>query len=237
MKLNAKKMSPYFRVFGFGLEAESAVNEINALGIDGLKAFMATKKFRLAINDKMVILLTGAGHEEEAESTASRFRKAGVLTLAISPTPLNLKPDSADSVMTAGPAEWTEAVKGLVTPLLCPGLINYDFNDLVSTLQESQHFHVYSVESNCDGNRLADAIDKFSRQVSAETQANAQRISIILFHNSRMTPPLTMGQSMNLREYISQYPEDTDIIWAIQHDDTLPTDTLRLTAILAGKGI
>ncbi len=228
------KMPVNFRVIGFGGELSSVIQQIKAFGYDGLEARVVTsfREIAPADDDKMVIVLA-VDHREGLVELLRTFYQAGVLTLVITDSDINLPPDACDSRTTVPVDKFVVTVRDLVTPIFNNGMINLDFNDQSTTLRNTSKFVVCAADARGGDNRIADAIASFSGKIHAEK--NIERMLLAITHNRNLNPPLAIKEVAPITEFIKTLPETLDIVWGVQIDDTLPDDTVRLSVIAAGK--
>lgn len=66
---------------------------------------------------------------------------------------------------------------------------------------------------------------------------HVEKVSFIIFINRGLQPQLEISEMQTLSEYVHKLPEEVDVLWAINYDDEMPTDEIRLEAILSGKNL
>lgn len=228
------KMPVNFRVIGYGEELSSVIQQIKAFGYDGLEACVVTSFRETAPADdyKMVIVLA-VDHRDGLVELLRTFYQAGVLTLAITDSDINLPADVCDSRTTVSVDNFAMTVKNLLTPIFNDGMINLDFNDQSTTLRNTSKFVVCAADARGGDSRIADAIASFSGKIPVGK--NVERMLLAITHNRNLNPPLAIKEVAPITEFIKALPETLDIVWGVQIDDTLPDDTVRLSVIAAGK--
>lgn len=82
---------------------------------------------------------------------------------------------------------------------------------------------------------MADAISKIENIVSPKEMNTIENFIISISFNRDIQPQVNMCEMKILSDFISNLPEDVNAIWGVFHDDKIPLDEVRLTAILSGK--
>ncbi len=169
--------------------------------------------------------------DDNANRIAKIFHDAGVLTIGLGDDAV---PSCYDSVMrNVSFSEFPEIIKTLLQPIVTPGLISYDFNDLSTTLRDSEYFTVKSTS----GNDVKEATEKL-KVVFNELDLNCvDYLSINLYFNPNRSIPIAMNEMASLSDLMLALPETINAIWSVNLDEKLNGDEIRLSAILAGKEV
>lgn len=228
------KMPVNFRVVGYGEVLSPVIDRIRDFGYDGLEARVVTsfQEISPADNDKMVIVLA-TDYREGLVELLKTFYQAGVLTLVITDSDINLPSDVCDSCTTVPVDKFAMTVKDLVAPIFNHGIINLDFNDHQTMLRNTSKFVVCAADARGGNSRISDAIASFSDKIPAGE--HVERMLLAITHNKNLNPPLAIKEVAPITEFIKTLPETLDIVWGVQIDNTLPDDTVRLSVIAAGK--
>lgn len=73
--------------------------------------------------------------------------------------------------------------------------------------------------------------------IDSDGLSRIENLFIIIYFNRNLTQPLKMSEFVPLNEYLSKLPEDISVMRAVKFDDDMPTDEVRLEAILSGKNL
>ena len=228
--INKQEFPVAFRVIGVGIGIEEVINKVNSLGLDGVSAEIAEYPYECIPNDEdklAIIIFTDAG--DTANRIAKTFHDAGVLTIGFSK---DAAPSCYDSIMLCESAdEYPDIVKTLLHPIVSPGQITYDFNDLNTVLRDSGYFTIKSTS----GNNVQEAAEQLQALFNDLDLNHVDYISIHLFYNPNRATPLAMSEIASLQQLLSKLPETVNIIWSINYDGNLNGDEIQLSAVLAGK--
>ena len=222
-----------FRVIGIGKDTEEIIETVNCYGYDCVSATVVTDTIGCVPTDqdKMVIIVA-KDNEDKANSIAKTFHDAGVLTLGLVD-----KADSNcyDSVMSAtSHADYPDLIKAILQPVATQGMITYDFNDLKTTLADSEHFFIKSV-TRCGNERVAEAIRHIQRELTASMLNNIELISIFLYFHREGPQPLAMKELTALTGFVSQLPERVYVTQALYPDEDIKDHAIKITILAAGK--
>jgi len=225
-----------FRVIGIDSGVRTTIEQIREFGYEGVEVVMADDLLYKSprLDDKMVILLTSEDNTY-LRVIAKEFYQADVLTLIVSTHNIEVKDPDWDSLTISPIISMASVVKGLLAPIFTRGYICYDFNDLSTTLRKTCFFKVTEVTSNKTDERIADAASRLSEKLPCECLRQAENLSIIIYTNQGIDPPIAMSEMKALTGYISELPEKITVMWALNHDEKMPTDAIRLSAIISGK--
>lgn len=225
-----------FRVICVGKEMSGVFHSIVSLGFEGV-SIQSDPEFSNTTptdEDKMVILLAD-DYSQQLESIAKSFYQAGVLTLIVSSITIDNLNGICDAMTVSHNASMPFMVKSLLEPVIRHGRINYDFNDLYSTLHNREKFKIVSAISSNGENRIVDLVNNLNAFWGELTMLETESLSLILYQNKDATPPLSMSELYSLSEYIGRFPENITVIWALNYDESLQTNEIRLDAIASGK--
>ena len=221
-----------FRVIGVGTGIEEVINKVKSLGLDGVSAEIAEDPYGCIPNDEdklAIIIFTDL--EETANRIANTFHDAGVLTLGFSE---DADPSCYDSIMLCESRnEYPEIIKALLQPIVTPGMISSDFNDLSTILRDSDYFTVRSTS----GNGVKEAAEKLGSAFNELDFSCVDYLSIHLYYNPNRSTPLAMSEMASIQQLMSKLPETVNVIWSVNSDENLKGDEIKLSAILAGKEV
>ena len=221
-----------FRVIGVGTGIEEVIKKVKSLGLDGVSTEIAEPPYECIPNneDKLAIIIF-TDLEGMANRIANTFHDAGVLTIGFSE---DADPTCYDSVMLCeSPNKFPEIIKALMQPIVTPGMISYDFNDLSTILRDSDFFTIKSTS----GNGVKEATENLKDAFNELELDRVDYLSIHLYFNPDRSIPLAMNDMESLSELISTLPETINVIWSVNKDEKLNSDEIRLSAILAGKDL
>ena len=232
MNTENKHFPASFRVIGVGHGIESVINEINSFGFEGVSAEVAKYPFECTPRDEdklAIIFFTDC--DDNANRIAKTFHDAGVLTIGFGDDAV---PSYYDSIMEhVRSSDYPKIIKSLLQPIVTSGMVSYDFNDLSTTLRDSEYFIVKSTS----GNGVKEATEKL-QVIFNEFDLNCvDYLSIHLYFNPDRSIPLAMNDMASLSQQMSALPETINVIWSVNKDEKLNGDEIRLSAILAGKEV
>lgn len=227
-----------FRVFCIGQEMSGVFRSIISLGLEGV-SIQPTSMFPNPTptdEDKMVILLSD-GYCQQLENIAKSYYQAGLLTLIVSTTSIDKLNGICDAMTVSHIETMPFIVKSLLEPIIKQGKINYDFNDLYNTLHNTEKFKIESAISRNNGNRIAELVDNLTDLRGNFTLSGSEFISLIFYLNKDANPPLAISEFQPLLEYIGRCPENVSVLWALNYDNNLRLNEIRLDTIASGKNL
>lgn len=227
-----------FRVICVGKEMSAVFRTIISFGFEGVSV-QTTTMFPNPTptdEDKMVILLAN-GYSQQLENIAKSFYQAGVLTLIISTHDMENLQGVCDAMTVSNWESMPLIVKSLIDPLIKQGIICFDVNDLSMTLHNAQKFKIVGTLSRTNENRIDVLVKNLDGLLEGYNLSEPENITIILYHNKKVNPPLAMNELPPLSEFIGNFPEDVSVIWGLSFDNEMPTDEIRLDAIIACKNL
>ena len=232
MNTENKHFPASFRVIGVGHGIENVINEINSFGFEGVSAEVVKYPFDCTPQDEdklAIICFTDCA--DNANRIAKTFHDAGVLTIGFGEDAV---PTYYDSIMEhVRSSDYPKIIKSLLQPIVTSGMISYDFNDLSTTLRDSEYFTVRSTS----GNSVKEVTEKL-QVIFNELDLNCvDYLSIHLYFNQERSIPLAMNNMASLSELMFALPETVSVIWSVNKDEKLNGDEIRLSAILAGKEV
>ena len=220
-----------FRVIGVGHGIENVISKVNSFGFEEISAEVVKYPFDCSPTDEdKLAIIVFIDCEDNANNIAKNFHGAGILTIGLGDT----YPYCYNSVMRdVSSSMYPEIIKALLQPIVTQGMISYDFNDLSTTLRDSEYFTVRSTS----GNEVKEAAEKL-RAIFNELDLNyVDYLSIHLYFNPNRSTPLAMNDMASLQQLMSTLPETVNVIWSVNHDENLNGVEIRLSAILAGKEV
>ena len=119
--------------------------------------------------------------------------------------------------------------------ILNNGLIALNFNDIRSCLHDAGFFKVVETTGKNGEERVADALSKIENIISRKEKNTIENLIISISFNRDIQPPISMCEMKTLSDFLSRLPEEVNAIWGVFHDDKMPLDEVRLTAIISGK--
>lgn len=222
-----------FRVLGIGEATKGIIEAVNSYRYDCVSATVLTHPFECVPTDedKMVIIVA-RDNEYIANGIAKTFHDAGVLALGLL---YDADLDCYDSVMSdASYTEYTDLIKAILQPIATQGMIAYNFNDLQTTLADTNHFFIKSV-TRCGNERVAEAIGNIKRALSSSMLDKIERLSIFLYFNREGKQPLVIQEMTALTNFLSELPESIYVIWAVYPDESINDEDIKVTILAAGK--
>jgi len=227
-----------FRVIGLDSEIKTAIEQIREFGYEGVEVVMAYDLLHKSpgLDDKMVILLTSED-STSLRGIAKEFYQADVLTLIVSTCNIEVKDPDWDSLTISPIKTMATVVKSLFDPILTKGYFCYDFYDLSTSLRKTCLFKVAEARSNKMDERIANVVSILSEKLSIESLRQVEHLSIIIYINPDIKPPIVMSEMKVLQDCIKELPDKINVKWAFNLDEKMPTDEIRLSTIISGKGL
>ena len=221
-----------FRVIGVGTGIEDVISKVNSFGFEGVSAEEVKYPFDCTpTDDDKLAIIVFTDLEDTANNIAKTFHDAGVLTIGFS---TDANSACYDSVMLyESRNDYPEIIKTLLQPVVTPGMITYDFNDLSTTLSDSEYFTVKFTS----GNDVKEASEKLQAAFNELDLNCVDYLSVHLYFNPNRSVPIVMNDMTSLSLLMSALPETVSAIWSVNHDENINGDDIRLSAILAGKEI
>lgn len=225
-----------FHVLGIGESFKPIIDKIDALGYDGVSAkTIRPEQLPLPVEeDRMVIILADDGNDSVIDAAKS-FYQAGVLTLIVSLRQLESQCKFCDAQLMTDTETMYQSVKAILDMIFNNGRIALDFNDIRSSIHDAGFFKVIETIGKGGEQRVADAISKIENIVSPKEMNTIENFIISISFNRDIQPQVTMCEMKILSDFLSKLPEEVNVIWGVFHDDKMPLDEVRLTAILSGK--
>lgn len=228
------EMPTFCRILGFGERVADAIADLQNLPYEEVSTEIATgEDVQIRDDDRLLILIFDklTPSVKEFGRTAN---KSGVFTIAVSAEAISLDDNIFDAQTTVSQENMADVVRCIIDPICLQGYIHYSLEDLRIIL-ERKHFVLKNEVVPCSEQPVADAIEKMNmKSVSLE---NVEALSIHLFCNRDMTPPLRIEQVAALVQFLSELPSDINCIWSVSNDDEMPIDKLRISMVLAGKNL
>ena len=182
-----------FRVIGVGHGIENVINEINSFGFEGVSAEVVKYPFDCTPQDEdKLAIICFTDCEDNANRIAKTFHDAGVLTIGFGD---DIVPSYYASIMEHVPSsDYPKIIKSLLHHIVTSGMINYDFNDLSTTLRYSEYFTVRSTS----GNSVKEATEKLQGVFNELDLDCVEYVSIHLYFNPDRSIPLAMNDMTSL---------------------------------------
>lgn len=225
-----------FHVFGIGDSFKPIINKIGDLGYDGVLATTIRPEQLQSPTeeDRMVIILTDEGNDSVIDAAKSYYQ-AGVLTLIVSHEQFESQCKFCDAQSVADTVTMYQSVKAILDMIFNNGLIALDFNDIHSCLHDSGFFKVIETIGKGGEQRVAEAIAKIEDKILTKEKKAIENFIISISFNRDIQPPVNMCEMKAISDFLSNLPEEVNAIWGVFHDDKMPLDEVRLTAIISGK--
>lgn len=219
-----------FKVIGTGTGATDIIEKVKSLGYDCVGCIIAkTPGDCIPMDDDKMVIIVARDNEEVANAIAKTYHDAGVLTIGLVYDPNIACYDSV--MMDSRHEDFPEIINTLLQPIVNPGLICYDFNDLRMTLRNFRFFKTLVTE----GGSVEDAVNNMKNKLENLSLQHIVTLSAHLFFNRERQPALTAGDMQPLTDLISKFPESIDVFWSVNFDDTIPGDLIRFTIIMPVK--
>lgn len=219
-----------FKVIGTGTGATDIIEKVKSFGYDCVGCILAeTPGDCIPMDDDKMVIIVARDNEEVANAIAKTYHDAGVLTIGLVYDPNIACYDSV--MMDSRHEDFPEIIKTLLQPIVNPGLICYDFNDLRMTLRNFRFFKTLATE----GESVEDAVNNMKNKLENLSLQHIVTLSAHLFFNRERQPALTAGDMQPLTDLISKFPESIDVFWSVNFDDTIPGDLIRFTIIMPVK--
>ena len=219
-----------FRVIGVGTGVADIIEKVKAFGYDCVGCILVkTPSDCIPMDDDKMVIIAARDNEEVANAIAKTYHDAGVLTIG-----LVYDPDIAcfDSVMTDSRHEdFSEIIKTLLQPIVSPGCICIDFNDLCTILHDSGFFKTLTAE----GKNVEEAVNNTKEKLEKFPIQHIESLSAQIYFNRERLPTITIYDMKHLSEMISSLPESINVIWSVNFDGTLPHDSIRFSIIISGN--
>lgn len=223
-----------FRIFGFGEDTKPAIDQLTALGYDGVSVSMVNKEEPTPSDmDKMAILLVGRENKTALE-VAKTFHDADILTLVVSTPDTPFETSVCDSLTVCKPEEMAETVASLLNAIVKPCMICFDFNDMNTLLEDSMHFKVGSSERN-GVDRVRNAMYAAMDGLVNSNADGLERMAILLYINPDSMNPIQMDEISAIPELIQTFPESIDVVWGVYNDTSIEADAVKIIVIASGK--
>lgn len=227
-----------FRVFGMSKCLKPTIDKINALGYDGVSALIISPEKLPSPTDEDLMVIILADESKDTDMTiAKSFYQAGVLTLIISTSPITSETSFCDAQTISDIKSMYTKVKCILDILTKDSYICIAFSDIAYALRNSGFFKIIETAAKEGEKRIADALSEIESDLSGDEKVSFDRIIISIYFNSGIQPPLSMNEMKPLSDFISSHPEGINAIWGLSHDDRMPSDKIRLTAIVSGKDL
>lgn len=225
-----------FHVFGIGESFKPIIDKISDFGYDGVSATtIEPEQLPLPTEeDRMVIILTDEGNGSVIDAAKSYYQ-AGVLTLIVSHERFKSQCKFCDAQSISDTETMYLSVRAILDMIFNSGYIVLDFNDIHSCLHDSGFFKVVETISKGGEQRVAEAIAKIEDKILTKEKKSIENFIISISFNRDIQPPVKMREMKAISDFLSSLPEEINAIWGVFHDDKMPLDEVRLTAIISGK--
>lgn len=219
-----------FRVIGIGTGATDIIDKVKSFGYDcvGCQVVDSADGCIPTDEDRMVIIVA-TDNTETANAIAKTFHDAGVLTIGFLNNAASACYDSI--AIDAHFNDFPEIIKTLLQPIVTPGIINFDFNDIRTELRDSEFFKILTAET---GN-VETAVAEIQKSLNGKNGNGAEHLSAHIYFNRKKRPEIKMDDMVHISNLISSLPENINAMWSVNIDETLQADKIRLSIIMSGK--
>lgn len=219
-----------FKVIGTGTGATDIIEKVKSFGYECIGCILAeTPSDCIPMDDDKMVIIVAQDNEEVANTIAKTYHDAGVLTIGFIN---NATAECYDSIaIDARINDVSYIVKDLLEPLVKPGLINCDFNDLSSELRDSGFFKTLTSEAA----NIENAVVQIQKFLTESNVKNAEYLSAHIYFNHDKKSEIKMDDMAYLSNMFSSLPESVNAVWSVNFDDSMPNDTIRLSIFLSGK--
>lgn len=219
-----------FKVIGTGTGATDIIEKVKSFSYDCVGCILAENPNDcIPMDDDKMVIIVAQDNEEIANAIAKTYHEAGVLTIGLAH---DADESCYDSVATdAGYEDYPQIIRSLFLPIVSQGYICYNFNDLCAVLRDSQSFRILTT----DDESVDSAGIKMQKELENVDVRGIGSLSAHLYFNRERQPAVTVNDMTRLSAMISILPESINVIWSVNHDDTLPNDLIRFTIIMSGN--
>ena len=219
-----------FKVIGIGSEAATIIEEVKKFGYDCVECLTTDSPDNcIPTDDDKMAIIVACDDVEVANKIAKNYHDAGVLTIGLLYDANSICYDSI--VKYASLKEFPDIIKSLLQPIVTQGYICYDFNDLCMTLRDTGFFMTLAAE----GKIIENTVINMQKSMEEIDLNKVGYLSAHLYFNRQIRPYIKMSDMSYLSEMLSRFPDSVNVIWSVRFDDTLPTDIIKFTIIMAGK--
>lgn len=217
-----------FKVIGTGTGATDIIEKVKSFGYDCVGCIIAeTPGDCIPMDDDKMVIIVARDNEEVANAIAKTYHDACVLTIGLVYDPNIACYDSV--MMDSRHEDFPEIIKTLLQPIVNPGLICYDFNDLRMTLRNFRFFKTLVTE----GGSVVEAVNNMKNKLENLSLQHIVTLSAHLFFNRERQPTINMTDMKHLSEMISSLPGSINAFWSVDFDDTLPYDLISFSIIMS----
>ena len=217
------------RIIGVGERTACEIEALRRMDYISNACQCVASSGEIAVNDTdKMALIFAYDNFGEAENIAGKFRQAGVLTLGDFPEYLD-QSVSFDAQTRHDGAGIRSMIEALVFPVLYPGPISFDFNDIHTTLSQAHRFTAWSIFADDMDSLLSNAKDYLGNL----DLNNVERACINLYPSPLME--LTTSEILQMKTLTQLLPTDCQTRWGMHH---LPDPAASgLSIILTGREI
>lgn len=109
--------------------------------------------------------------------------------------------------------------------------INIDYNDYQTLFKEEGEVHSFIGESDSEG-RVKEAIAKVvASDNTSKILCQIKAAMIIIVHSREANNPLTMDEVQVVTEFVSNLPNECDVVWGVSQDPDLG-DSVRVMLLV-----
>lgn len=219
-----------FKVIGVGTGIADIIEKVKSFDYDCFSCQLVNSSTECIPTDEdlMVIIVT-LDKTEVANEIARTYHDAGVLTIGFLN---NAGAGCYDSIaIDTHVNDVPLIVKGLLEPLVKPGLLNFDFHDLSTELRDSRFFKTLTAEAE----NVENAVVQIQKFLTDSNVKNIEYLSAHIYFNREKKSEIKMDDMAHISNMFSSLPESVNAVWSVNFDDAMPIGTIRLSIILSGK--
>lgn len=157
------------------------------------------------------------------------------MTLIISIDNIENKRNCFDSFTLIREEKILAIIKSIFDPIFHNGPISFDFNDISSTLKDSDKFTLKTYQYNTSNNETDGIIKKLKKELL--NLGEIENLTFIISYNPSSNLPLTVDELNPLQTFFTSLPENINLIWGVQFDESMDSNELQLSVIASGKDI
>lgn len=222
------------RIIGFGEETYATIDRINDLGYEDVLATKAIggTEYVPGEDNKIAIFLM-ADRSGDACSTAKKFSQMGVLTIVISSDQGLVEKDCMTRCVVETVEQMYDVVKALLDSFCLQCYIGYDFKDLMTLLSLAESIRVIT----SDGHSAKEAVSGLMQKMSCINLNVVGDAAVHLYFNSKSRDLIRTDDVNDAMNNLVKAlcAADVQLCFSIGYDDAMPSDRLRIAAILSEK--
>ncbi len=228
-----ENISESFQILGFGEETYATIDRINDWGHQDV---LATKTIAgseyVPSEDNRIAIFLIADRFGDAYSTARKFSQMGILTIGILPEEsliekYGMKPYAIEAV-----ERMYDVVKALLDPVIgSQSYVNYDLTDLMTLLTRAELIRVVT----SDGHSVKEAVSGLKQKMLHINPSEVCDAAIHLYFNRENQSLIQTDVNDAVTDFVERFAANASLCFSVGYDDAMPSDRLRIAAILSEK--